>query len=118
MGYVNIIANPQDSLQHIKFAISSENGYYELKLTDTPHDITISHLGFKSTSFVVLPKKEITRDIVLSEQTNMLETVTLELPVITKQDTIIYNVVKLITGEERKLKDVLKKLPGVHSERR
>lgn len=113
LPYVNILANPQDSLKNIKFAISAENGNYELDLEDVMYDISISHLGFESVSFEIDPTTEKTRDIVLREGNQVLETVILELPVVTKEDTIIFNVEKLVTGEERKLKDVLKKLPGV-----
>jgi hypothetical protein len=35
------------------------------------------------------------------------------MPMVVKKDTILYNVNQLTTGEERKLKDILKKLPGM-----
>ena len=49
----------------------------------------------------------------LKEAKNQLDEVVIELPVTVKQDTIIYNTDKFVNGSERKLKNVLKKLPGV-----
>lgn len=117
LPFVNIIANPQDSLAQIKFAISAENGYYELDLEDYLYDISVSHLGYENAKFKINPTHETQRDIILKEGNNVLDAVVLELPVITKEDTIIFNVEKIVTGEERKLKDVLKKLPGVEVEK-
>ncbi|MDP3354197.1 MAG: carboxypeptidase-like regulatory domain-containing protein, partial [Flavobacteriaceae bacterium] len=51
--------------------------------------------------------------ITLLEAPNHLKEVVIELPVTVREDTITYNTNKFVTGEERKLKDVLKKLPGV-----
>src|SRR5690606_32682947 len=70
-------------------------------------------MGYKPYSFKVLSVKTVVKDIILKENAEELEEVVIELPVLVKKDTILYTVEKLLTGEERKLKDVLKKLPGV-----
>lgn len=76
--------------------------------------ITTRFLGYEPYVFETqsLETKQ-QREIILTEQLNSLETVVLELPMTIRKDTIIYNVDKFTTGEERKLKDVLEKLPGV-----
>ena len=53
------------------------------------------------------------KNIVIVDDVNQLNEVVIELPIIRKKDTIIYNIDKFTTGEERKLKDILKKLPGI-----
>src|SRR5699024_12843199 len=37
--------------------------------------------------------------------------------IVVREDTITYRIDKFITGDERKLRDVLKKLPGVEGDR-
>ncbi len=113
----NIIAEPQDSLQQIRFAITGENGSYILKLEDIRYTVTVSYMGFESFTFAVNATENTVRDIVLQPRAEGLEEVFIEMPVMVKEDTIVYNVDKLVTGEERKLKDVLNKLPGVEVDR-
>src|SRR5690606_31068818 len=113
LPYTNVIAKPQDSLKKLQFSITNEKGEYKLELEEIPYTVTASYMGYKPYSFKVLPVKSVVKDIVLKENAEELEEVVIELPVVVKKDTIIYTVEKLLTGEERKLKDVLKKLPGV-----
>ena len=117
LANANIIAEPQDSLQQLKFAITGEDGQFRLKLENISYNITASYLGFEPYNFNIKPSGTINRDIILEPKAEGLEEVVIEMPVVVKEDTIIYNVDKLVTGEERKLKDVLKKLPGVEVER-
>ena len=117
LANANIIAEPQDSLQQIKFAITGEDGHYRLKLENIRYTVTASYMGFEPYSFDLKASGAINRDIVLNPKAEGLEEVVIEMPVVVKEDTIVYNVDKLVTGEERKLKDVLKKLPGVEVDR-
>ena len=113
LANANIIAEPQDSLQQLKFAITGVDGKYHLKLNNIPYTVSASYMGFESYTFDINASGEISRDIVLKPKAEGLEEVLVEMPVVVKEDTIVYNVDKLVTGDERKLKDVLKKLPGV-----
>lgn len=117
LANANIIAEPLDSLQQIKFAITGEDGQYRLKLENIRYAVTASYMGFESYSFDLKASGAINRDIILKPRAEGLEEVVIEMPVVVKEDTIIYNVDKLVTGEERKLKDVLNKLPGVEVDR-
>lgn len=117
LPYANLLAKPQDSLQKIKFAITDEKGRYQLDLKNIHYTVTVSSMGYAAFSFEVFPKGNSTRDITLKPKPEDLKEVVVEMPVIKKKDTIIYNVDKLTTGEERKLKDILKKLPGVEVDR-
>jgi len=117
LANANIIAEPLDSLQKIKFAITGEEGEFRLKLENIGYKITASYMGFEPFIFDFKASGTITKDIILKPRPEGLEEVVIQMPVVVKEDTIIYNVDKLVTGEERKLKDVLKKLPGVEVDR-
>lgn len=117
LAYANIIAQPQDSLKRIKFSITDEQGRYRLELEHVTYHVSVSYMGYAPYHFEIDTKEDTTRNIILKEQENRLDEVVIELPVTVKQDTIIYNTDKFVTGDERKLKNVLKKLPGVEVEK-
>ena len=117
LAYANVIAEPQDSLQQIKFAITDEDGNYRLELEDIRYTVTASYMGFETYVFELKAVGEISRDIILKPKAEGLEEVVIEMPIVVKEDTIVYNIDKFVTGEERKLKDVLEKLPGVEVDR-
>lgn len=114
LSYTNIIANPKQQKQNLAFAITDEEGRYNLKLKKgVAYNISVSFMGFKSINLNITPTKNISKNFILKETSNQLDEIIIELPVIVKEDTIIYNTQRFVTGEERKLKNVLKKLPGV-----
>ena len=101
----------------MKFAITGEDGKYRIKLDDTPYTASVSYMGFESKKFDITLSKDSVMDIVLHQLADGLEEVLIEMPMVVKEDTIVYNVDRFVTGEERKLKDVLEKLPGVEVDR-
>lgn len=120
LDYANILAVPESDSE-LRFAITKDNGDYQLKLEeDQTYKITVSYLGFLPQNITVKTTKEnITKDFTLQVNHNQLDEITLNYtpPITVKKDTTIYRVDKFVTGEERKLKDVLKKLPGVEVDR-
>jgi len=118
--YANIIAEPKEDLA-MQFAFADEQGSFQLKLQkDKIYTIKVSFLGYKPKVFTFLATKNTVKNIVLTESENVLEEVTINasLAVIVKEDTISYKTKHFVTGEERKLRDVLKKLPGVEVDRK
>ncbi|MDP2089850.1 MAG: carboxypeptidase-like regulatory domain-containing protein [Flavobacteriaceae bacterium] len=114
LAYANIIAQPADLSKNLKFAITDDGGFYSLNLIKGDnYTVTASYLGYKTASFELIADKDFTKNITLLESPNHLKEVVIELPVTVSEDTITYNTKKFVTGEERKLKDVLKKLPGI-----
>ncbi|WP_435253833.1 carboxypeptidase-like regulatory domain-containing protein [Tenacibaculum sp. A30] len=114
LSFANVIAKPKKATENMRFAISDEEGNYRLELKkDNNYTISVSYLGYETTSFNITLVENTTKHIVLKEAKNQLDEVIIELPVTVKQDTIIYNTDKFVDGSERKLKNVLKKLPGV-----
>lgn len=118
LSYVNIIAKSENINNKMFFAISDDEGRYRLELEqNSVYTITVSMMGFQSKEIKVQAIQNITKNITLIEAKNQLEEVIIELPVMVKKDTIIYNTDKFVNGSERKLKNVLKKLPGVEVDR-
>ncbi|WP_299522434.1 carboxypeptidase-like regulatory domain-containing protein [uncultured Lutibacter sp.] len=114
LSYANVIAKPADISKNLQFAITDDDGLYKLELKKNDHyTISVSYMGFKTTNFELVASENFLKNIVLKDAPNQLQEVIIEMPVMVKEDTITYNTSKFVTGEERKLKNVLKKLPGV-----
>ncbi len=119
LSFTNIIADPQGNTS-VAFAISDNKGQYQLTLDkNQTYRITISYLGYTTQSFVVIAKKDIIRNFKLTPNLEELDEVALTYtpPIIIKKDTITYRTNAFTTGEERKLRDILKKLPAVEVDR-
>ncbi len=112
----NVMAVNKTTKAMDAYAITTDKGKYVLNLkANTTYVIKLSYLGMQN--------KEIT---VSTLTQNMLQNITMEtsgieldgveivreMPVSIKGDTIVYNTDSFKTGEERKLEDVFKKLPG------
>ncbi len=120
LEYANVFAVPADKSIGIAYSISNENGNYQLKLQkNKTYKVTTSFLGYVKQEKTFNFAKDTVYNFVLKEDKNQLDEVTLTytIPVKVKQDTITYNTDSFKTGEERKLKDVLKKLPGIEVDR-
>lgn len=117
LSYVNILAIPENDNEAVTFAITQENGTYKLGLSkNQTYNVTVSYLGFKQqTVSITTTNQDLFKDFVLKENPDQLDEVTLNYtpPITVKKDTITYKVDAFVTGEERKLREVLKKLPGV-----
>lgn len=116
--YTNVIAKPKSLNGKMEFFITDDNGYYILRLNKNEnYDITFSHIGFKKIKFNHYVQKDEIKNIFLEEEKNLLDEVLIDLPILVKKDTIIYNPEKFLNGNERKLKNVLQKLPGIEVSR-
>lgn len=98
------------------YAISNDKGIYKLSLgKNGKYKLQVSAIGFKTFEEVITTAEvDITKDIVLKVD-NQLDAIelTYEMPVTIKGDTLIYNADSFKNGTERKLEDILEKLPGV-----
>ncbi|WP_282071819.1 carboxypeptidase-like regulatory domain-containing protein [Polaribacter atrinae] len=114
MPYANVIAKPKDVSKNLQFAITDNEGYYKLLLEkgDTI-SISISYLGYKPVEHQFIALKTTKKDFVLQQSSEQLDEVVIEMPVTVRGDTTSYKTDKFVNGTERKLKNVLKKLPGV-----
>ena len=119
--YANVFAVPTDKEMSIAYAITNEQGKYVLKIKKgKSYQVTTSFLGFTKQEVTFNYTKDTNYNFILKENKNQLEQVNLTytIPVIVKKDTTTYNADSFITGNERKLKDVLKKLPGIEVDRK
>ncbi len=117
LEFANVIARPTTKNGVIAFSIADEKGRYKLLLKKkASYKITVSYMGYYPYSFSLDSITESqTKNIVLKPSNQQLDEVIIihQIPVTVKEDTIIYRTKAFVTGEERKLKEVLKKLPGV-----
>lgn len=113
----NVMAVNTDTKSMDSYAITNDKGKFVLNLKpNTAYSIKVSFLGMQNREIEISTSTEnITKTIVLQEggiELNGVEIVR-EMPVSIKGDTIVYNADSFKSGTERKLEDVLKKLPGV-----
>lgn len=113
----NIMAVNSATKAMDSYGITNDKGKFQLTLKpNTAYIVKISYLGMKSKEIQVSTKTEnIVQNIVMDDVGIELEGVEIvrEMPVSIKGDTIVYNADSFKSGTERKLEDVLKKLPGV-----
>ena len=113
----NVMAINTGTKEMDSYAITNDKGKYQLTLKQKAvYSIKISYLGMQSKEITLTTTAEnTTQNIVLEPGGIELEGVEVvrEMPVSIKGDTIVYNADSFKTGTERKLEDVLKKLPGV-----
>ena len=113
----NIMATNLGTKAMDSYAITNDKGRFVLNLKpNSTYVIKLSYLGMKNKEISLTTLAEnITQNITMESGGIELEGVEIvrEMPVSIKGDTIVYNADSFKTGTERKLEDVLKKLPGV-----
>lgn len=115
----NVIALNKLTNKLASYSITNNRGEYKINLTSqNTYKLKVSFVGYKTINYLIdIPENsnDITKDFSLFEDKSILDEVTLtyEMPVTIKGDTIVYNADSFNTGTEKKLKDVMKNLPGV-----
>ena len=112
----NVIALDTVAKRIASYGFTDAQGNFKLDLMkNTVYNIKISYIGFKEISeFIQTKEATISKNYAMVED-KMLDGISIvsKMPVTIKGDTIIYNADSFKNGTERKLEDVLKKLPGV-----
>ena len=112
----NIMAINKQTKAMDAYAITNEAGKFTLNLKpSTDYTLKVSYIGFQTfEKAVTTGTTNMNFPVVLKEGTQLNEVeIVHEMPVSVSGDTIIYNSDSFTNGTERKLEDVLKKLPGV-----
>ncbi|MNX48517.1 hypothetical protein D3C86_790980 [compost metagenome] len=113
----NIMAVNNGTKAMDSYGITNDKGKFQLTLKpNTSYTVKVSYLGMKSKEMAISTNTEnIVQNIVMDGAGIELEDVEIvrEMPVSIKGDTIVYNADSFKSGTEKKLEDVLKKLPGV-----
>ena len=118
---VNILAFPENKDVSMSYTITNETGNYTIELKkNTTYKITLSHIGYVTLhDTLVVNSNSISKNFLLELDKNTLSEVVLNYtpPVSIKKDTTTYQVDAFTDGNERKLREILKKLPGVTVDR-
>ena len=110
----SLVAINQKTKNLESYVLSDVNGKYKLKLSkNNKYKIQVSYIGLRTINdsistkeISILKNYTLRSDIVLDE-------VIVKMPVVVRGDTLIYNADSFKNGTERKLEDIIDKLPGV-----
>lgn len=112
----NVVAINQQTNVLESFGITNASGKYKLSLeTNTDYKVQITYVGMTPSETLLTTKEaDIVKDFTLDPDTALDEVeIVYEMPVTVKGDTLVYNADSFKTGTEKKLEDILEKLPGV-----
>lgn len=112
----NIIVVNQNSKAIETYTITDNQGFYKLNVNrNTPYIITISYIGMKTLQVPYSTEEvDIKRDFELIPDFNLDEVeVVQKIPIKIRGDTLIYDADSFKNDTDKKLGDVLKRLPGV-----
>ena len=114
----NVIAKPLQEKASLKFAIADNKGRYRLDLDkEVKYEITVSYIGFVEEVFILEADAVIaTHDFKLKPTGEQLKEIVIKhefKPIVIKKDTMTFDVKSFANGNERKMKEILEKLPGV-----
>lgn len=117
---VNMLAKPLEEGNRTAFAFTDFNGRYKLNLPkDVSYSLSVTYIGFTTITDTVRLTENSTRNYTMEHNTEQLEEVVLRAKMAMKvsKDTITYRPDSFVTGNERKLREMLEKLPGVEVDR-
>ncbi|MDO6801593.1 TonB-dependent receptor [Wenyingzhuangia sp. 1_MG-2023] len=115
----SVIALTKDTNKLEAYSITSAHGKYSISLKQgSLYSLKVSFVGFAPTTYELDLRTEVNdlvKDFSLSKDINTLDKVVLtyEMPIKVQGDTIMYAADSFSNGTEKKLGDILKKLPGV-----
>ncbi len=112
-----LVLNPEDSAM-VTYGFTNSEGQFRFQLEAGNYQIKYTYLGFQSQSkrLIVEAASETIRlePVRLSEDQELLGEVDVveEMPIVVSGDTISYKADAFTNGQEKKLEDILEKLPG------
>lgn len=112
---VMVTLRPAGKTMILKFARTDSNGAYSLQLDKNPGGevLVFTLMGFETVTRPLSDGKTV-YDVRMGEKTTQLKEVLVKAPSIgMKGDTILYNVAKYASAQDRTIGDVLKKMPGI-----
>ena len=110
----SLVAINQETNALDAYTITAEDGIFALQLqARKKYKIQISALGLQTLNEeLTTEEKDIQQDYTLRADIQ-LDEVVVKMPVLIKGDTLIYDADSFKNGSERKLEDIIDKLPGV-----
>lgn len=120
--FANVVTKDSINATSIKDFVIGENGFYTMSLTKSYKQLVIevSANKYQKEVFVIdsfIASKNYTHNFVLVKDTvvklqDVIVTAKIR-PFLIKDDTVKYNVSAYRDGSERKIQDIIKKLPGI-----
>jgi hypothetical protein len=119
----NIIAKPLQEKAALKFAIADNKGRYRLELeANVKYEITVSYIGYTEEIVVLEPNSTLTtHNFKLKATGEILKEIVIKheyKPIEIKKDTLTFDIKAFANGNERKMKEILEKLPGVEVDKK
>lgn len=112
----NVVALNKATNALESYGITNNEGRFRLALKkNTAYTIRVSFIGLATINDSITTKEaDIKKDFIMKKDESLdAVELTYEMPVTIKGDTIVYNADSFKNGSEKKLEDVLKKLPGM-----
>ena len=114
----NLIAKPLQEKAGIKFAMADNKGRFRLELdNEVKYEIVVSYIGYTEEILIIEPNSNITsHNFKLKATGENLKEIIIKhefKPIVIKKDTMTFDVKSFANGNERKMKEILEKLPGV-----
>ena len=117
LDVANIVAINQADQKLDGFGITNPDGFYKINIkANATYTLKVSYLGFQTREIpLTTEESDIKIDVTLFEKPESLDEVEVvyEIPITIQGDTIVYNTDSFVSGTEKKLADVLEKLPGI-----
>ena len=115
---LTILTSSTDSLRILKTTYTNDEGkFYFDNLNDDSFWIKTSSLEYQKAAIYVKYGDTFPIGIQLKKKVNSLESVTIvhkSRPVIIKKDTAVFKLSKFIRSDDRKIKDLVDRLPGIY----
>ena len=110
----SLVAINQKTKDLESYVLTDVNGKYKLNLNkNTKYKIQVSYIGLRTIDDSISTKEiSILKDYNLRSDI-ALDEIIVKMPVVVRGDTLIYNADSFKNGTERKLEDIIDKLPGV-----
>jgi hypothetical protein len=112
----NVVAIDTVAKRIASYGFTDAKGNFKLNLKkNTTYNLKISYVGMKTANLIIKTKEvDIVKNVTLGYDNTLDEiNIVSKMPVTIKGDTIVYNADSFKNGSERKLEDVLKKIPGI-----
>ena len=112
----NVIAYKKSDNAMTAYGITNDKGKYKISVpVNETYLLKVSFIGLSAEDKTITAASvDITADFTMTSENNLDEVeIVYEMPVVVKGDTLIYNTDSFTNGSEKKLGDVLKKLPGI-----
>src|SRR5699024_9206743 len=115
------LVTPQVEGHETVFAITDQKGRYKLQLAQGVwYGFQVISLGYSTINDTLQFAEDTIYNFTMRESVTTLEEVQVKakMAMVVNEDTITYRVKHFETGSERKLREILKKLPGVEVDRK